>query len=277
MAAQAIKTMNLYSHLERFDNELRERSLPTEGPLDPAALSAIDSMHYYGTDAVDAAASSLGLDGSSRVLEIGSGLGGVARRIALTTNARVAALELQRDVSSVAAALTVRCGLCDYVNHVVGDIVAPGVLGKRTFTHVVSFLCFLHIPDKVDVLAAAYAALVPGGTLLVEDFYDNGLTDVDKAALEKDVFASGVPTRKAYLASLEAAGFKLHEWTDLTDSWATYTGDRAAKYAADEKRHVRVHGRATYDSQMHFYDVVARLFRGKRLGGVKYVASRPSS
>ena len=48
MAAQEIKTMELYNHLERFDKELVERGLGLEGPLDAEALSAIDSMHYHG-------------------------------------------------------------------------------------------------------------------------------------------------------------------------------------------------------------------------------------
>ena len=111
MAAQEIKTMQLYNHLERFDKELVERGLGLEGPLDAEALSAIDSMHYHGVKAVDEASAELKLDASSKVLEIGSGLGGVVRRVASTTGCQACGLELQDDVSAAAAKLTARCGL----------------------------------------------------------------------------------------------------------------------------------------------------------------------
>ena len=85
-AAAGIKTMQLYNHLERFDRELVERGLAADGPLDADALSAIDNMHYHGVKAVDEASARLGLGEKSTVLEIGSGLGGVVRRIATTRN-----------------------------------------------------------------------------------------------------------------------------------------------------------------------------------------------
>ena len=103
------------------------------GPLEAEALSAIDSMHYHGTHAVDAASKQLGLDSSSRVLEIGSGLGGVARRVASTTGASVVALELQADVSKAARALTQRCGLDQTVEHVCECLLSSPLLSSPLF------------------------------------------------------------------------------------------------------------------------------------------------
>ena len=276
MAAQEIKTMQLYNHLERFDKELVERGLGLEGPLDAEALSAIDSMHYHGVKAVDEASAELKLDASSKVLEIGSGLGGVVRRVASTTGCRACGLELQDDVSAAAAKLTARCGLGGTVEHVVGDAISPPPNFKdRTFTHVLSFLCFLHIKDTQAILKAAYDFLEPGGALLVEDFYDGGLTDAEKATLEVDVFAHALPTRPEYEAALAAVGFEAVEWTDLTASWTAFTNDRCGAYVAAEDRHVRVHGKPTFESQKHFYTSVAGLFKAGHLGGVKYVATKP--
>ena len=201
-AAVEIKTMQLYNHLERFDRELVERGLAADGPLDAGALSAIDSMHYHGVKAVDEASARLGLSAGSTVLEIGSGLGGVVRRVAATQHCAVAGLELQQDVSAAADALTRRCGLAN-VEHICGDALAPPpALEGRRFGHVVSFLCFLHIEDTGAILKAAYDFLEPGGSLLVEDFYDRGLSAAEKAQLEAGQDKSAkFPTSKAPLSA----------------------------------------------------------------------------
>ena len=141
----------------------------------------------------------------------------------------------------------------------------------------ISFLCLLHIADKDAILKAAFDALEPGGSLLVEDFYDLGVTAEEKATLKQDVFAFNLLSREAYKLALSSAGFRIHEWTDLTSSWTDYTTARAIAYSDAEDRHVRVHGRATFSSQKHFYDSVRSLFAGGHLGGVKYVAVKPAA
>lgn len=275
----AIKTMKLYTHLQRFEHELVERGWGLDGAsLDARNLNEIDMLHYHGTRAVDEASKELELDASSRVLEIGSGLGGVARRAAYTTGARVVGVELQEDVSDHAATLTERTGLSQLVEHVHGDATKPlPELEGRTFTHVISFLCLLHIPDKHAILKAAYDALEPGGSLLVEDFYDLALTKEEKHRLEIDVFAFDLPSRESYETAMADVGFQVKSWTDLTDSWTAFTRERAIAYAADEERHVRVNGVATFETQKYFVESVAALFATGHLGGVKYIASKPQS
>ena len=54
----------------------------SKGPLDYIALSAYDQHHYHGVEAVDYCIKQLGITKDSRVLQLGSGLGGPARYIA---------------------------------------------------------------------------------------------------------------------------------------------------------------------------------------------------
>ena len=109
-AADAIKTMKLYSSFERVDNELRELGIADGAKLDAATLFPFDSLHYEGTDACDAAIAAL-RDETRVVLDIGSGVGGPARYLAARAGWRVAALELQPDAHAKARELTARCGL----------------------------------------------------------------------------------------------------------------------------------------------------------------------
>ena len=61
----------------------------------------------------------LGTD--SRILNVGSGLGGPARYFGGKLGASVLAVELQDDLHRTAAELTARCGLNDNVHHLVRD------------------------------------------------------------------------------------------------------------------------------------------------------------
>ena len=75
-----LKTMPLYRDVDRIYNELRAAGLYRQEKFSVADLTSFDQYHYHGTDAVDVAIADLGINAESRVLEIGSGIGGPARR-----------------------------------------------------------------------------------------------------------------------------------------------------------------------------------------------------
>ncbi|MGH6875385.1 MAG: SAM-dependent methyltransferase, partial [Aestuariivirgaceae bacterium] len=103
--------MKLYDQVERINNELAALGLGADAALNVEDLTAFDQYHYLGTSAVDQAIEALGIVATSRVLEIGSGIGGPARYVAQRTGAHVFALELQPDLHQTAESLTRRCGL----------------------------------------------------------------------------------------------------------------------------------------------------------------------
>ena len=88
MGKSEIKSMNLYSQVDRVFNDLRAAGIADDAPVDVATLSQFDQYHYFGTDAVDEAIAAAAVSESSRVLDIGSGLGGPARYLADRTGCR---------------------------------------------------------------------------------------------------------------------------------------------------------------------------------------------
>ena len=50
-----IKSMKLYTHVERIDNELAELAKRPGDPLSVDELSAFEQPHYHGTAALDIA------------------------------------------------------------------------------------------------------------------------------------------------------------------------------------------------------------------------------
>jgi len=271
-----MKTMKLYiSPAQRVANELAARGKGDAEALDAATVAGFDSLHYGGNAVVDECAAALQLSATSRVLDVGSGLGGPARHLASTVGCSVVALELQPDYSACAAALTERCGLAGKVAHVAGNILDPPPAAGEGHDAVVSWLCFLHVPDKAALLAACAAKLAPGGALFVEDFYEKQpFTPDEDVVLARDVASSELPTKEAYEAALRTAGFGQIEWTDMTDTWTKFVADRAAAYRAACADVVKVHGEEIYEQQLAFFNAMDGLFAGGHLGGVRYLARK---
>ena len=94
-----IKSMKLYNFIDRIYNELRELGKANSGSLSVNELSSFDQLHYHGTQAIDFAIKKLNINHKSKILEIGSGLGGPARYLAKKTGANITAVELQEAVS----------------------------------------------------------------------------------------------------------------------------------------------------------------------------------
>lgn len=283
----AIKTMKLYSHLERIDNELRARGLlPRDKKqggggvaLDPETVSKFDSMHYEGDDGMIQAASFASLSSDCAVLDIGSGFGGPARLLAHRTGCSVIALELQEDIHAKAVELTKWCRLEDRVRHVCGDVLAIDLSSYTgSFDAVVSWLVFLHIPDKEALLNKCAGVLKDDGSLFVDDFYaldtNGSFTPEETMSLKKHVFCTDLPTKQFYIASLDRAGFANIEFMDKTSDWTKYVHDRLENFVANRKAFVRLHGDPTYVQLLHFYTAVVTLFEGGHLGGVRICAKR---
>ena len=165
-----IKSMKLYEGVERIYNDLAHVGIGADDPLTVDDLTPFDQFHYFGTEAVDAAIEALGIGGASRVLDVGSGLGGPARYLAQWTGCHVTAIELQADIDGIARSLTERCGLVDRVTHLCGDVLTAE-LPADTHDALVSWLAVYHIADHRALFAKAIATLKPGGRLYVEDLF----------------------------------------------------------------------------------------------------------
>lgn len=266
-----MKSMKLYANVHRIHNDLAALGIEPDAPLTVGQLTPFDQYHYFGTAALDDALDVLQLGPSSRVLDIGSGIGGPARYVAERTGARVTALELQADLHDVGSALTERCGLHNRVEHVCGDILegAPA----RGYDAVISFLCFLHVPDKTKLFAACRAALRPGGTMYTEDYCKSrGLTASEAEDLAVKVQCPSLPSRIDYEAALAAAGFTDVIATDVTTTWRDFTASRLNMFRTARNKNVEIHGAETVNDLDDFYATVARLFHDQAVGGLKIIA-----
>lgn len=275
MTATAIATVGLYTNLDRIARGLAALGIGAGDPISPEQLFPLDQWHYHGIAAIEAAAAALRLGPASRALEIGSGIGGPARYLAHTVGCHVTALELQPSVHAVAADLTRRCGLGGRVAHLCGDALSHP-FPEAEFDAALSWLAFLHIPERPRLLARLARALRPGGGCYIEDFCMRApFSAASLHDLRDIVFAITVTSIEDYVSDLRAAGFIEIAAEDMTADWASFVSARLAAWRSDRAARVAVEGEEAYAAQETFYAAVARLFASGSLGGVRLVARVP--
>lgn len=271
----AIAAVPLYTQLERIERGLAALGIGPGDAISPEQLFPLDQWHYHGTDAIRAAADHFGLGPASRVLDIGSGIGGPARFLAHTTGCHVTALELQPHLHEIAVDLTRRCGLAERVTHLCGDaLVHP--LPDASFDAVVSWLAVLHIPDRPRLFARMARTLRAGGGCYIEDLCMRAPFGAeDLRDLHEFVYGTTVTSIDDYAADARAAGFVDIVAADLTSDWAPFAAERLVAWRQNHAAYAQIHGEAAYAAQELFYAVIARLYGSGSLGGIRLIASVP--
>ncbi len=275
MTDRDIKTMKLYSRVDRVYAQLRDAGIGDGDPIPLGLLCRFDQYHYHGTEAVDEGIARLALKPHHRVLDVGSGLGGPARVIADRAGCRVTALELQSDVHEVASRLTDRCGLAHLVRHRRGDVL-DGAAPPGQFDALFAWLAFLHIPDRERLYRRCHEALRPGGGMYVEDYFERGpFTDDERETLAIKVYSRNLPRLDELRRDLDRAGFAEVVIEDVTASWTGHVAERAQAYRDNRAHEVALHGEQVFTELDDFYSSVARLFRAGNLGGMRLLARKP--
>lgn len=281
---ESIKTMQLYSHIDRVWNELDELQVPhsSEDTVPVQIMNRFDCYNYGLESGVLKIIPFLNINEASKVLDIGAGLGGPARCISNATKARIVGIEIQHDIAALGNALCRSCKIDDAVTIIPGDFLDDNIdLGQQgSFSAAVSWLVILHIPlnDRKAVFDKVFSLLKPGGKVYIEDFFHLGdaFTSEEKVLLAEEVYVpcGELPTREAYEDVVRAAGFAC-DFQDATQEWTAFTKERHDLWVDNRERHVRVHNEETWTALNRFYTAMVTLFSGGNLGGVKITLTKP--
>jgi ubiquinone/menaquinone biosynthesis C-methylase UbiE len=139
-------------------------------PLRPTLddLAPLDEFHVRGRQATLELAAIAGIGPATRVLDVGSGLGGPSRRLAATFGCRVTGIDLCEDYCAVAALLAQRTGLSDRVRYCCSDALALP-FADRSFDIVWTQHAAMTIADKPRLYRELSRVLVPHGVLAIYD------------------------------------------------------------------------------------------------------------
>jgi phosphoethanolamine N-methyltransferase len=141
----------------------------------------------------------------SRVLDVGSGIGGAAFHLARSYGAKVTGIDLAEEMVAIALERTKEEKMTDSVNFLLGDVLETTF--PEPFDIVWSRDAFMHIPDKPRLFSRLYQLLAPGGRLIITD-YARGKKP-GKPEFEQYVQKTGyhVIEPREYGRLLEGAGF----------------------------------------------------------------------
>jgi SAM-dependent methyltransferase len=182
--------------------------------LTPHDLMGSDEFHIGGAQATQDLAARLGLHEGMHLLDIGSGIGGVARQLAATYGCRVTGIDLSAEFVAVASSLTRRMGLSERVSFHMASANSldfpPASFDGAVLLHV-----GMNVPDKAALFARVHAALRPGGFLAVYDIMRTGPGALDFPQPWSSVpETSFVEPPDAYRAALTGAGFTIADERD---------------------------------------------------------------
>ncbi|MEM9300586.1 MAG: class I SAM-dependent methyltransferase [Pseudomonadota bacterium] len=131
-------------------------------------LKGVDEFHTGGVEATDALLSQLAIQPSTRVLDIGCGIGGTSRHIAAGWDVAVTGVDLTVAYVAAAEELSRRVGLAKLTSFLQGSAldlpVASAAFDLATMFHV-----GMNIDDKAALFREAARVLAPGGTFALFD------------------------------------------------------------------------------------------------------------
>lgn len=185
-------------------------------------LHALDMLHMGGLAATDAIAEMAQLRPGQRVLDVGAGVGGPARRMAHKYGARVWGVELSEAVTTTAVQLTALVGLQNQVQFQQGSALAlPFADGD--FDVVVMQHVAMQIAEKHQLFGECARVLAVGGVLaLHEIFSGKGGPPYFPLAWAADAAMSSLETLDECTARLARLGFTGRPFVDQSEAGRQY-------------------------------------------------------
>jgi ubiquinone/menaquinone biosynthesis C-methylase UbiE len=199
-----------------------EHALITAGKdldhLQPEDLGLLEDFHTMGRIATSQLLDLIEIDGTSEVLDAGSGIGGTARAVADRFGSRVTAVDLTDEYCDTNRWLNGLVGLSERISVRQADVTKLP-FADATFDVAISQHVQMNVADKELLYSEARRILVSDGRL--------GLWDI---TIAENAHGLGYPlpwadrpershlaTPDQLRAAIESSGFVIEQWNDLTD------------------------------------------------------------
>jgi len=190
---------------------------PEGQTLTVAQLAPLDQFHIRGILATEELAGAAGLEPSSRVLDLGCGIGGPARYLAATFGCMVTGVDLSPGFIDAATYLTARCALSDRVTFQAGDALHLP-FEDSAFDAVFLQHVAMNIQDRAALYTEVHRILTPGGRFATYDLVLRNGDVVYPVPWARDASTSFLLSAGDTRTALERAGFQAVLWRDDTQT-----------------------------------------------------------
>jgi SAM-dependent methyltransferase len=186
----------------------------TADALTPEHLKAVDEFHIGGAEATVSLLDQTLIGAGTRVIDIGSGIGGPARLMAGQYGAAVTGIDLTPDLVATATRLTALVGLdVGYVTGSATDL----PFGAGSFDLATLFHVGMNIADKPRLCSEAARVLRPGGQFAIYDVMLFGTHPDFPLPWATGPAESCLARPEDYLQAAGQAGFRLLARRDRGD------------------------------------------------------------
>lgn len=180
-------------------------------------LAPVDEFHSRGREATVELASLARIKATDRVIDVGCGIGGTARYLALQFGCSVTGIDLTEEFVAVGQRLTELVGLNDRVAlRRCSALDLP--FDTNSFEVAWTEHAQMNIADKTRFYSEIARVLQPGGRLLFHDvFRGTGAEPIYPLPWAEDESISSVATVIEARAAMEQAGLAIEQWIVKVD------------------------------------------------------------
>ena len=197
------------------------------GRLRPEDLVAVEEFHIGGRQATAHLANVMGVAADTRLLDVGSGIGGAARYFALERGCDVVGIDLTEEFCTVADDFSARLGLSERTQFVVGSALDLP-FEESSFDDACMLHVGMNIEDKARLLDEVARVLRPAGRFAVYDILAGNGEPHFPVPWAQDASTSFLVLPEELCTLMEGCGFEVVAREDRTEAGLAFFRDQAA-------------------------------------------------